>query len=61
MNITDDFPVGTELVIKVVSDEDDCTDCIFFATEDCDQIKCTSSDRKDRKTVLFKLVEVKEP
>ena len=61
MNITDDFPVGTELVIKVVQYENDCTDCIFFATEDCDKIKCTSLYRKDRKTITFKLVEVKEP
>ena len=61
MNITDDFPVGTELVIKVVPGDNDCIDCIFFATKDCDKIKCTSSGRKDRKGLRFKLVEVKEP
>lgn len=61
MNITDDFPVGTELVIKVVPCKDDCTDCIFFKTEDCDQIKCNAFMREDDNEILFKLVEVKKP
>lgn len=63
MDITDYFPVGTKIVIEVVSRGSSgyCMDCIFFKTGDCGRIMCTARPRKDNKNILFKVVEVKEP
>lgn len=64
MKITDDFPVGTKLVIEVVADVDnDCELCVFHNISDgfnCN-INCCASFREDRTLVKFVLVEVKEP
>ena len=58
----EDLPIGSEITLKVV-ESDSCNGC-FFAELDtdifenvCKRIKCTDSERKDRKNVQFKRVK----
>lgn len=64
MNITDDFPIGTKIIIEVVpnkTDECQCKNCFCYKNADCAAIKCVACWRKDDNDILFKVVEVKKP
>lgn len=61
MNITDDFPVGTRIVLEVVESKD-CSQCFLSLENGFDCIPtCLSTFRNDNTGVCYKLVEVKEP
>lgn len=58
----DEVELGAKITLEVVESED-CKGC-YFADLDfdinidcCKNIKCGSSKRKDKKNVIFKLVE----
>ena len=62
MDITDEIPVGSRIVLEAVENEG-CDGC-FFADLDydtgidcCQRIKCGATKRKDKKSVIFKFVE----
>lgn len=62
MDISDEIPVGSRIVLDVVESEG-CDGCFFAEldydtyTDSCERIKCGATQRKDRKNVIFKLVE----
>lgn len=58
----EELPINSEITLKVVEGEG-CKGC-YFADLDfdiyvdcCKNIKCGSSNRKDKKNVIYKLVE----
>ena len=61
----EDLPVGSEITLKVVEDKKgECNGCFFYEfasdiyADTCTGFKCSSTERKDGKNVIFK--EVKE-
>lgn len=64
MDISDEIPVGAHLTLELVATEgDSCRGCFFEDLDSdididcCQRIKCGATQRKDRKNVIFKLVE----
>ena len=60
----EDLPIGAEIILKVVkSEKEECNGCFFNELDTdifvffCKRIKCTASERKDRKNVQFKRVK----
>ena len=60
----EDLPISSEIVLKVVETKEvHCTGCFFdeissiINIDICNRIKCTSNERKDKKTVQFKRVK----
>ena len=61
----EDLPVGSQITLKVVEDKKgECNGCFFYEfasdiyADTCTGFKCSSTERKDGKNVIFK--EVKE-
>ena len=61
MEISDDIQLGTHITLQV--SEGGCDDC-FFAKLDydlrvdcCKRVKYTSTQRKDKKNITFKLID----
>ena len=58
----EDLSIGSEIVLKVV-ESNSCNGCFFAELETdifenvCKRIKCTASERKDRKNIQFKRVK----
>ena len=59
----EELPVGSEIVLKVVETEKECSGCFFddLSTEIneniCKRIKCGKNERKDGKNVQFKRIK----
>lgn len=60
----EDLPIGSEIILKVVETEkDECNGCFFdelcgdMYTQTCKDFKCSSTERKDAKSVQFKRVK----
>lgn len=61
----EDLPIGSEITLKVVEDDKgECNGCFFdelcgdMYAQTCKDFKCSTTERKDKKNVIFK--EVKE-
>ena len=58
----EDLPIGSEIILKVV-ESNSCNGCFFAELETdifenvCKRIKCTASERKDRKNLKFTRVK----
>lgn len=64
MNITNDFPVGTRIVIEVVdisNGKEPCENCVLDGIYGCGNVRCRSNERSDKKKVNFKIMEVEFP
>lgn len=61
MEISDDIQLGTRITLQV--SEGSCDDCFFsgldydLRVDCCYRIKCTSTQRKDKKNITFKLID----
>lgn len=60
----EDLPIGAEITLKVVEKENsDCLGCFFDEISGslydniCNRIKCSATERKDKKNVQFKRVK----
>lgn len=60
----EELPINSEITLRTIEDTDEtCIDCFFdelsrdMYTNCCTRIKCSKTERKDGKSVKFKLVE----
>ena len=52
-----EIPVGSRLTLEVVETTNYSCDGCFFDDDFCKQLKCSRAERKDNKSIIYKVVE----
>ena len=52
-----EIPLGKALVAVINNYPDTCIECFFHEAKGCTWVNCNSAERKDGKSVIFKLID----